>query len=302
VEQPRGGPSRRLLLLGGGAVVVTGGLAALVANGLRLDLPEPPPPVPTRRRAPDEQLLVAVIRDLDELAERWPTASKPAALEQCHDLVDEQRRVIVGRLTNEGVPTEEITGRPMPSAAARQPLTPPRLAERLAALPETHLDATTSASAGTRGLLSAAYGTVLTCAGLLGEEVAPKPEPTPVRAALAERTSPLVYAFEVVAAQSTGTQRRRALEALDRLRRLDRLVAQSGTAGGWSLPHPVTDQRSARRLGDTVLSRAISAASEVLGDSPTRESIIDVARWLAALQLAAAPWGLAPEAFPGLEA
>jgi hypothetical protein len=171
----------------------------------------------------------------------------------------------------------------------------------LAGLPNQHVKATTSATQGTRELLSAAYGTLFTCAGLLGEDVAPTAGRTPVRAALAERTSPLVYAFEVVAAQSTATQRTRALETLDRLHGLDRVVAQPGTASGWSLPYPVTDQRSARRLGDTVLARAVGGASEVLGDAPTAESILDVGRWVASVQLAAVPWGMKPEAFPGLE-
>jgi hypothetical protein len=121
-----------------------------------------------------------------------------------------------------------------------------------------------------------------------------------VRSALAERTSPLVYAFEVVAAQSSGGQRARALAALDRLRTLERVIGRAEAPSGWSLPFPVTDQGSARRLAEQVLSRALGAMSEVVDAAPTREVLEDVARWLAAIQLAAAAWGRDPVAFPGM--
>lgn len=319
VREPRATPPRRVLLIGGAAAA----LAILTDRGLRLDLPQPPPPVPTRRAAPDEALLVAVVRDLDDLLRAWPRASKPAALAKARDVLTEQRRVLEGRLTNDGVPTEEITARPTGAPAAPAPTTQAPtgsatsaptptpspttrlsvadLASRLVAVPTEHLLATTDAAAGTRELLTAAYGSLYTCAGLLGANVPPSTATTAVRGDLAERTSPLVYAFEVVAAQSSGSQRRRALAALDRLRALERLVGRAAGTSGWSLPFPVTDQSSARRLADSVLSRALGAVGELLGAAPTAESLDNVARWLAAIQLAAVAWGRDPVAFPGME-
>lgn len=307
VREPRF-PPRRLLLVGGAAAA----LGLLSGCGLRLDLPQPPPPVPTRRAVPDEALLVAVVRDLDELLRSWPRATKPAGLKSARSVLTEQRRVLVGRLTNDGVPTDEITARPAttgsaPGTTAPTPtptstthLSVADLADRLAALPTAHVAATAEAAEGTRELLTAAYGSHYTLAGLLGADVQPTTT-TPARPGLAELTSPLVYAFEVVAAQSSGGQRRRALATLERLRALERLVGRADAASGWRLPFPVTDQRSASRLADSVLARALGATGEVLGPAPTAESLDDVARWLAAIQLAGVPWGLDPVAFPGTE-
>jgi len=318
------GLSRRVILAGGGAAV----LAALAGCGLRLDLPPPPPPVPTRRRAPDEALLIALVRDLDELRARWPQAGKASSLATCKTLLGTQRTVLFGRLTNDGVPTAEITatarrtagqptdtaslpGSDTPSGSAStgtatstKPLTVPALAARLSGLPTARAAATARATAATRDLLTAAYGTLLTCAGVLGQDVSPLEATTSARQAMAERTGPLVYAFEVVAAQSSKRQRERALAALDRLRTLDRRVATAGVSGdvpgGWSLPFPVTDQASAKRLGDTVLTLALESSADVLGAGPDAAAVEDVARWVASVQLAASDWGLAPTAFPGL--
>ena len=305
VHHPTVCTTRRLFLVGGGAAL----LAAVTGCGVRMDLPQPPPPSPTRRRAPDEALIIGVVGDLDELLRAWPAAAKPAVLKHSRALLTELRATLVGRLTNEGVPTEEITPAAADPSAAPTPTGTPtsgplsvgELRKRLAALPSAHLDSTTSATAETRELLTAAYGTIFTAAGLLGADVAPAAEASPVRPRLAERTSPLVYAFEVVAAQSSGTQRSRALDTLERLRGLERLIGRDDATSGWSLPFPVTDPGSARRLGDTVLKRAVGALGEVPGRAPTAESLDDVARWVAAVQLAADTWGLEPVAFPGME-
>ncbi|MDC5698308.1 ferritin-like domain-containing protein [Intrasporangium calvum] len=296
VTPQRALPPRRLFVIGGAAAA----LAILVDRGLRLDLPQPTPPVPTRRAAADEALLVAVVRDLDELLRAWPRATQPRALKDVRSLLSEQRRVLVGRLTNEGVPTEEITGpAPGSTSAPVKRLSPARLAKRLQTLPRAHLEATTSATEGARELLTAAYGGILTAAGLLGEDVGPAAEATGSRTELAERTSPMVYAFEVVAAQSSGAQRERALATLDRLRTLERVVGRAEASSGWALPFKVDDQKSAGRLADVVLDRALAAVADVLPAAPTSQSVDDVARWVAAVQLAAGQWGREPVAFPG---
>jgi len=102
-----GRPTRRLLLLGGGAAV----LAVLVERGLRLDLPQPPPPVPTRRKAPDEALLLSVVGDLAVLvgdADALVSAGADGTVKRVRAVLREQQRVLTGRLTNAGVPSSVI--------------------------------------------------------------------------------------------------------------------------------------------------------------------------------------------------
>ena len=63
VMEHLGNQPRRLFDVVGAAAV----LDVLVDGGLRLDLPAPTPPPPTRRKAPDEALLLDVVADLQVL-------------------------------------------------------------------------------------------------------------------------------------------------------------------------------------------------------------------------------------------
>jgi hypothetical protein len=115
------------------------------------------------------------------------------------------------------------------------------------------------------------------------------------------RTSPLVYAFEVVAAQSSGDQRARAEETLAALLRLDIALsgASSTTPAGWALPFPVTTPDAARRLATQTLASAVDAATELAGTSPGAATLEDVARWSANVQALAVDWRVPLTAFPG---
>ncbi|GAA2746039.1 hypothetical protein GCM10009868_29870 [Terrabacter aerolatus] len=331
-----GRPSRRLFALGAGAAV----LALLVDRGLRLDVPPPPPPVPTRRPAPDEALLLSAVVDLDHVvrAETAALAGPDAGplVRQLRSVNREQLTVLRGRLTNAGVPTAVIdaalargplpassastpsssnpsattsaTGTPTPSrstapSAPSLPRTSRELATLLDSIGQEDWVAASTATPGTRELLLSAWSQRLAGAALLGRDVAVA-APSPVRPAIIERTQPLVYAFQVVAAQSTGSQQVTALRTLDALTRLEIAVAgsTSTTPAGWALPHPVTTPAEARRLATETLAAAVEAGTEIAGPRPSPATLEDVARWSADVQAVAADWNVPPTAFPGATA
>lgn len=331
------GVSRRSVVRQVAHLGLGAGIAAVLAGcGVRLDLPQPAPPVPTRRRAPDEALLVAVAADLRGLvdAERAMVRAGsggsggpviPALLR----LHERQLTVVTGRLTNAGVPTAEITASAKttvgptatgsttptgssgtPSAvtpantAAATPRTTAQLAARLDDLQPGDYDALASAGAPTRVLLTSAYAARLAGAVRLGRDLPLSATPSPARERIVERTRPLVYALEVVAAQSQGGQRERALDSVSRLRALEVEAAAASTSAptGWALPFPVTTPDAARRLAVHSLGSAIAAIEDVVGAAPTGATLADVARWSARVQAVAVPWSLPLVPFPGSDA
>lgn len=327
-------PTRRLLVLGGAAAALT----AVAGCGLRLDLPQPPPPVPTRKPAPDERFLLAVIADLRALVQAAESLERSDVDRDerrlLREIVAVQQRqvdVLTGRLTNAGVPTAEIeaatappsapkpaattgsgstTTSPVPPSASPTATTSPdvagiRTVEDLAAtLADVGPDRWQSLAAttqGTRDLVLSAWSARLASAVLLGETVDPAATPSAARPRVIDQTAPLVYGFEVVAAQSTGARRTRALATLDALRRLYLAVsgATTSTPGGWSLPFPVTTPAAAQRLATHLLGTAVDATIEVAGAAPDGPALDDTARWSARVQSLAVDWGMPLSPFPG---
>ncbi len=312
------GRTTRRTVLGLGYAAV---LAAVSGCGLRLDLPPPPPPVPTRRPVPDEALLIALVQDLVGLQSRIAGVSKPGraarTLEAVDELLAEQLTVVTGRLTNDGVPTDVIhpTSTPTPqasvtstgsttpgSSAPSAPATVADVAADLGDVEETEWAALAGASSGNRELTLSVRSVHLAGADLLGAERTFGETASAVRPALVERTQPLVYGFEVVAAQTDGNARTRALAARDAAS--DLLHALGGTAGsapgGWALPFPVTTPKEAARLGQHLLETAIAATTTVTGETADAASLEDVGTWSGRVQALAARWGLPLRAFPGM--
>lgn len=315
-------PTRRTVL----GLTYAAALAGAAACGLRLDLPQPPPPVPTRRLVPDEGLLVQLVRTLDELAGQAKAVTRPGrsarTLATLGGLFAQQSRVVTGRLTNDGVPTEVI--RPTPSAvstattgtsgpaATPPPATPPttatasitlaRFAQRLAQLDAADWAVAAAATPVNRVLVLSVHSVQLAGAALLGTELAFNATPGPVRPLLVERTAPLVYGFEVVAAQSDGSARTRALTVIDEV--TDLLHALGGTAttapAGWALPFPVTTPKEAARLAQHLLGTAIASTTALVEKNPDARSLEDAGRWSARVQATAAGWGLPLTPFPGM--
>ncbi|GAB3876251.1 hypothetical protein [Terrabacter terrigena] len=299
-----GRPPRRLLVLGGGAAA----LALLADHGLRLDLPRPPAPAPTRRPAPDEKLLLGAVAELDRVVraegEVLAASADDALVRRVRTVSRDQLRVLRGRLTNSGVPTSVIEGAVAATRASSPVRTRSALASLLAEPAAGQWSALTTATEGARALLAAAYSERLAAAVLLGHPVDTVTAPSPARPAVVARTQPLVYAFEVVAAQSSGSQRRRAEETLAELSRLDLAVSGTGstTPPGWALPFPVTTAADARRLATEVLRSAVDGAVAAAGAVPTARSLEDVARWSANVQALAVDWDIPLTAFPGASA
>lgn len=217
------------------------------------------------------------------------------------------------------------------SGGATAPKDAAELAARLAAVPATEWARVSGAQdAATRGLLTCALTARLACSARLGV-VVDAPAPSPLRAQLVGHTQPLVYAFEVVAAQSTGAQRRRAVETLARLRELERETEADTPASptGWALPFPVTSTAEAARLTRRVLTTALAAVPTLSGDSrsapgtgaessapptatasatsatapsgpPDAASLDDLARWGSRIALLAQPWGIDLQPFTGM--
>lgn len=326
----RGLPTRRLLVLGGTAAALT----TLAGCGLRLDLPQPPPPVPTRKPAPDERFILAVIKDLRSLVRAAGTLEpRGEARSVLRETVAAQRRqiaVLTGRLTNAGVPTAEITAATAPapvtpvtaptsSGASGSTATPSgtpstgpssgvaavrsvaQLAAVLATIAADRWTALAATTQGTRDLVLAAWSSRLASAALLGAPVDPTATPSAARPRIIDQTSPLVYGFEVAAAQSTGARRTQALATLDALRRLDLAVAGSTTStpGGWALPFPVTTPAEAQRLATHLLRTAVDATVDIAGGSPDGPALDDTARWSGRVQSLATDWGMPLAPFPG---
>lgn len=337
------GVSRRSVVRQVAHLGLGAGIAAVLAGcGVRLDLPQPAPPVPTRRRAPDEALLVAVAADLRGLVDaeramvragsggsRGSGGSGGSVIPSLLRLHERQLTVVTGRLTNAGVPTAEITASAKtavgptatgsttptgssgtPSAvtpantAAATPRTTAQLAARLDDLQPGDYDALASAGAPTRVLLTSAYAARLAGSVRLGRDLPLSATPSPARERIVERTRPLVYALEVVAAQSQGGQRERALDSVSRLRALEVEAAAASTSAptGWALPFPVTTPDAARRLAVHSLGSAIAAIEDVVGAAHTGATLADVARWSARVQAVAVPWSLPLVPFPGSDA
>jgi hypothetical protein len=272
---------------------------------------------------PDEALLVGLVRDLEDLAAQAGAVSRPGrsarTVATLAELFAEQARVVTGRLTNDGVPTEVIRPSSGPSTAAAtapgsatssQPTATPALvtlaafAKQLAGLEIADWTATAAATQANQDLVLSIRSVRLAGADLLGAEPTFDAKPAPARPLLVERTAPLVYGFEVVAAQSSGSARTRALTALGEATFL--LHALGGTSttapGGWALPFPVTTAKEATRLAQHLLGTAIAATTTVADAGPDARSLEETSRWSARVQAMGARWGLPLTAFPGMDA
>jgi hypothetical protein len=145
--------------------------------------------------------------------------------------------------------------------------------------------------------------------GLLGGAVRWPSTPVVPAAAAARLLPPAraaVYGFEVVAAQSAGTARARAVGVLATLRaRTDQLEAMGGSEVrpplGYDLPFTVTTPAAAARLARVLLPQLLlSLGSAYTAGAGDRPGLTGLLRWAAQTQDQALAWGVAPTAFPGL--
>jgi hypothetical protein len=237
--------------------------------------------------------------------------------------LSKQVTVLRGRLTNDGVPTSVIDAAPSaaakaaPSTTGRVPTsssspttsggapapTVPALAAALVGVTPAEWAGLASASAANRPLALSAQSARMAGGLLLGATAPFAPTPSPVRPTLVEHTAPLVYGFEVAAAQSAGTARTRAMRALDEALELQRALGGGAAPapGGWALPFPVTTPKEASRLAEHLFATSIGATTTLATASKDAPSAEDTARWSARVQAIAARWGVPLTAFPGTE-
>lgn len=288
------------------------GLATLTGCGLRLDLPPPPPPIPTRRLVPDEKLLIGLVHELEALAAAAAAVTEPGraarSVATVRGLLTRQATVLVGRLTNDGVPSSVIhpdasAGTPgtTTTPAARSEPTVAALAKDLAAVDAAAWTGLASATTANRPIVLSVQSVRFAGSLLLGGTVSFAPSAGALRPTLVQHTAPLVYGFEVVAAQSAGSARTRALQALTGAVELQRALGGSAdpAPGGWALPFPVTTTKDANRLATHLLSTSIAATTTLAAASKDARSLEDLARWSGRVQVLAARWGLPLKAFPG---
>lgn len=329
------GPSRR-------SVVAALGLAAagvaLSGCGIRLEDDAPRVPlIPTREPVPGEAFLLGLWLGSQDLAQQaaalgGAATALPACLASLHRA---QADVLRTLLRAEGVPDGVVEDARKAHAA-----TPSSTSTTSTAGPAASVSAgatgaspapsrSTLATAEASGLSAESFAALAaldakavvspaaalaqraTAATLLGRAPtwpAQESVAADLAAAALESTRAAVYGFEVVAAQSGGSQRRLATATLTTLRaRASRLEEPAGEAAappslGYPLPFPVTGPGAARRLALHVLgglraSRA-AAAARAAGDTTGLAATV---QWLAETDGLCHRWGMPLEPFPGLE-
>lgn len=285
------------------------GLALVSGCGLRLDLSASPAPTPTRRRVPDEGLLIHFVMDLRDIvtleSDVIAAGHGGAILPVLTKLHKRQLRVIVGRLTNGGVPLTEIDG-PPPTPDGSPTSTPSgsssarEVGARLAERGPTFWADVAGATEQTRELLVPATIARLAGAVLLGQRLPFGDAASAARPALIEQTAQLVYGFEVVAAQLDSDRRNRALATLAALRALFRDLGGRPSGEAWALPFPVATPRDALELATHLLRTAVNSASSVPGGTPTPVSLDDAATWGGRVQALGPGWSVPLTPFPGM--
>lgn len=326
-------PSRRTVLWGGCRLAAVAATAALGGCSIRLQDDAPDIPLLQRRSIPDEAALIAefhLATSLSQMAGRIPL---PAALvTQLTRIHATQAQVVHGLLSRGGVPDHLITGAtptssatatattaipatatsvPTSAVSAPPPATVAQLtAAEAAAVSAEVLAVVAGATEANRSVLASVAAQRAAATGLLGGTVTwPDADPLapPSAARLLEATRPVVYAFEVVAAQLAGDKRLPALATLAALRvRAGELTAAAGASAtadplGYALPYPVTSPDLAHRLAGEVLTRLVEGGLELVPVLPAGStSLTAIVRLQAQAQSLAHDWGATPVPFPGM--
>jgi hypothetical protein len=332
-----GGPAAAVPQWGRRSVIAAAGVgAAGLLTGCRVRLEDDAPRVPllpTREPAPDQGLLLQALAECRALraaatALGGARTGAPARLAVLHG---RQVEVLEQVLRDARVParsyavTPPASASPAPSVAgsagsATATRTPPAgtppapgraglaTQEGLAVQPGA-LTALAGVSTAHLSLLSALTVQRAVAVGLLGGAVRWPSTPVVPAAAAARLLPPAraaVYGFEVVAAQSAGTARARAVGVLATLRaRTDQLEAMGGSEVrpplGYDLPFTVTTPAAAARLARVLLPQLLlSLGSAYTAGAGDRPGLTGLLRWAAQTQDQALAWGVAPTAFPGL--
>jgi hypothetical protein len=307
-------PSRRDVLRTAALAAVAAPL--LGACAIRLEDDAPAIPLLPRKSAPDEAVLVELVRRTTALAQTAGRVADPNdAVSRLSAIHRTQADVVRARLTSAGVPNYVIDG-PAPSttsptAAVSAPSTasPKDLSTDETALVAALLAALPTVTATNRAVVASVVALGGAAVEMLGARVSwPAADPLPPAAAvpLLDSTRSAAYAFQVVAAQTSGNLRAVAAAThTDLESRAAELVGMAGSSApaeplGYALPFPVSAPEAASRLAGQVLTTLVSGGLAPLATLPEGSTATTtLVRLLVGAQRLGRGWGVAPVPFPG---
>jgi hypothetical protein len=318
-----GGPAAAVPQWGRRKVLTLAGVgAASVLAGCRVRLEDDAPRVPllpTREPVADEPLLLQTLTECRALQARAAAlgGARTASAARLAVVHGRQVDVLEQVLRDARVPESAYAATPAPTSSAvpsaGSPPTPSRArlaAQEALAVQPAALVALAAASARHLPLLSAlTVQRAVATTFLRGPVRWPSSTAAPVAAApeLLTAVRSAVYGFEVVAAQSNGAARARAVGVLATLRphaeQLEVLAGPRAAAPplGYDLPFPVTTPAAATRLARSLLrALLLSVGSAFEAGAEDVSALTGLLRWGAEIQTQALAWGAAPTAFPGL--
>ncbi|MEP6649303.1 MAG: DUF4439 domain-containing protein [Lapillicoccus sp.] len=308
-------PTRRALL----RAVAAAGFAGPLLAGCDIRLQDDAPSIPLlpRKSAPDEAVLVDVVRRTSALAQAAGRVSNPSdTVARLSTLHQTQADVVRARLVSAGVPNHVIDGpakssTTTPTAAVSAPpaAAPQDVAAGEAALVAALLPALPTVTAANRAVVTSVVSSCGAAVELLGAAVTwPTADPLPPAAAvpLLDATRSAAYAFQVVAAQTSGDLRAVALGThTDLETRATELAGMAGSSApaeplGYALPFPVTAPDVAGRLAAHVLTTLVAGGLTPLATLPEEfTATTTLVRLLVGAQRLGRSWGVAPVPFPG---
>ena len=308
-------PTRRELLTAVALATVASPL--LAACDIRLQDDAPTLPLLQRKSVPDEAVLVDLVRRTTALAQATGRVPNPNdSVSRLSTLHQTQADVVRSRLTAAGVPNHVIDGAPASSTTAPTAAVsaPPATTTKDVAAAENALVASVlgelpTVTAPNRAIVASVVASCGAAVELLGAAVSwPTADPLPPSAAvpLLDGTRSAAYAFQVVAAQTSGNQQAAAVGThTDLTARGTELAGMAGASAppeplGYALPFPVTAPDVAAKLAGQVLTTLVAGGLAPLPTLPEGSTATTtLVRLLVGAQRLGRTWGVAPVPFPG---
>ena len=308
-------PTRRALMCAAALAAVAGPL--LAACDIRLEDDAPPIPLLPRKSVPDEAVLVDLVRRTTALAQAAGRVAKPTkAVAGLSPLHQTQADVLRARLTSAGVPNHVIDG--TSTASTTTPTVavsaPPTVAVGDLAASENDLvtamlPALPTVTADNRAVVASVVASCGAAVEMLGATISwPPADALPSEAAvpLLDATRSAAYAFQVIAAQTSGDQRQLATSThADLTAWASALLGMAGSSAppdplGYALPFPVTAPGAPAKLANQVLTTLVAGGLAPLTELPEGSTATTtLVRLLVGAQRLGRSWGVAPLPFPG---
>jgi Domain of unknown function (DUF4439) len=305
-------PTRRALIRA--AVLTAVGASLVAACNIRLEDDAPAIPLLPRKSVPDEAVLVDLVRRTTALAQAAGRVPKPTkAVAGLSSLHQTQADVLRARLTSAGVPNHVIDGTSTATSTAAVSAPPSAAVGDVAAgesaLVTALLPALPTVTAQNRAIVASVVASCGAAVELLGATISwPAADPLPAEAAvpMLEANRSAAYAFQVIAAQTSGDQRKVAVSThADLTARTAELLGMAGSSAprdplGYALPFPVTGSDAAMKLANQVLTTVVAGGLAPVNELPDGSTATTtLVRLLVGAQRLGRSWGVAPVPFPG---